>query len=82
MVVFDGKPKIQALPGFPNHCELDCASNLVTCFLPDGTKFVSQGKKLKCKKGLYFKLGVYSQQSYPKDKMCIEYGIVEYFKKI
>lgn len=72
MVVFKGKPKIQKLPAFPKTCQIDCIGKKVTC----GT-FVSTGK-FKCK-NMYFKIGVYNQQSKPEEKRCILYGNVTYF---
>lgn len=75
MVVFDGKPKIQVIDDFPESCIVDCVKKKVTC-----GKYSSSGK-LKCKK-MYFKLGVYSQQKKPDEKMCVEYGKTNYFSLV
>jgi len=70
LVVFDGCPKIQEVTELPSECTVDCKAGKVTCGV-----FYSYGK-LKCRK-VHLKLGVYSQQKNPEEKMCIDYNEVK-----
>jgi len=75
LVVFDGQPKIQVTQQFPKWCVVDCPKSSVYC--EGGYK--STGS-LKCRDSMYFKLGIYNQQSKPIVKRCVEYGSINYFK--
>lgn len=75
MVVFDGKPKIQALPGWPRQCIVNCLERYVRC------DNVTAKANLKCR-DMYFKLGVY-HQGFKRDKLnevkCATFGRISYF---
>lgn len=76
MVVFDGEPKIQPVESIPKECTLDCKVGKVTCGRYEAS--IKPGK-LRCK-SVHLKVGVYSQQTKPKSKTCIEYREIKSMK--
>lgn len=73
VVSFDGKPKIQVVKKIPRWCVVQCGrKGYVDC---DGAK--SEGR-IRCNDKLHFKVGIYSQQVQPAERMCAVYGDVSF----